>query len=112
LGLSEKAVAAMGAARKLESLIKLWTVQPSGELLSDREDDEAYLASSPGSAYARYFTDGGQVRLDLRDQEGTFQLRWIEVSTGDWGERHEITAGERVTISAPSSGGWIAAMVR
>lgn len=112
LGLSEKAIAAIGAARKLESLIEMWNVQPSGDLLSDREDDQAYLASSPGEAYALYFTDGGKVRLDLRNQEGAFQLRWIEVSTGDWGERQEIAAGQSVTISAPGSGGWIAAMVR
>ena len=52
LGLSHPAVAAIRAARKLESLIKLWEVEPANQLLSDREDNEAYLAAQPGRAYA------------------------------------------------------------
>ena len=55
LGLNDKAVAAIRAARKLESKIPLWSVQPANELLSDREANEAYLAADPGRAYAVYF---------------------------------------------------------
>ena len=32
---------------------------PANELLSDRAENEAYLAARPGQAYALYFTDGG-----------------------------------------------------
>ena len=58
------------AARKLESLIKLWEVEPANHLLSDRADNEAYLAAQPGQAYALYFTDGGSVGLDLQERAG------------------------------------------
>ncbi len=65
LGLSEPAASSIRAARKLESLIKLWDVEPANELLSDRAENEAYLAAQPGVAYALYFTNGGAVGLDL-----------------------------------------------
>ncbi len=64
LGLSEPAGAALRAARKLESRIKPWEVQPANALLSDRADNEAYLAACPGQAYALYFADGGSVGLN------------------------------------------------
>ena len=47
--------------RKLESLVKLWDVEPANELLNDREANQAYLAARPGLAYVLYFADGGAV---------------------------------------------------
>jgi hypothetical protein len=73
IGLSEPAVASLRAARKLESLVKLWEVDPANELLTDRKDNEAYLAAKPGEAYAIYFPSGGSVKLDLRNQPGPNQ---------------------------------------
>jgi hypothetical protein len=112
LGLSEPAVAAIKAARKLESLIKLWELEPANQLLSDRADNEAYLAARPGRAYALYFTDGGAVGLDLRDAPGQFEVRWIDISTGDWGKRQTIRGGAVVPVTAPAKGHWVAAIVK
>ena len=112
LGLSEPSIASLAAARKLESLIPLWDVEPANDLLSDREDNEAYLAARPGAAYALYFTDAGQVGLNLSGHDGSYQLRWISVATGAWGESTTIAGGGTVTIAAPSPGGWVAAVVK
>jgi len=64
-GLNDKAVACVRAARKLESFIPLWSVQPSNELLSDRDANEAYLAADEGRTYAVYFPAGGEIRVDV-----------------------------------------------
>jgi len=112
LGLSKPSIASLAAARKLESLIPLWVVEPADHLLSDRQHNEAYLAARPGAAYALYFTGGGQVGLDLTGQDGPFQLRWIDVATGEWGESTKIAGGRTVAIAAPSPGGWVAALVK
>ena len=48
LGLSAPAANSIRAARKLESLIKLWDVEPANQLLSERANNEAYLAARPG----------------------------------------------------------------
>jgi len=112
LGLSELSIASLSAARKLESLMRLWDIDPANHLLSDREENEAYLAARPGAAYALYFTDGGQVGLNLSGHGGSYQLRWISVATGAWGETTTIAGGRTVTIKAPSPGGWVAAVVK
>ncbi len=112
LGLSGPSIAALKAARKLESLIKLWEVEPAQELLSQREENEAYLAAAPGTAYALYFTDGGRVGLDLGKHSGRFDLRWISIRTGDWAGTSTLTGGRTVSIEAPGPGGWVAAIVR
>lgn len=112
LGLSVPAQASIRAARKLESLIKLWEVEPANELLSDRSVNEAYLAARPGEAYALYFTDSGSVKLDLKRFPGPFDVRWIDINTGNWGKRESREGGDLRTISAPGSGHWVAAIVK
>lgn len=111
LGLSEPAKAAIQAARKLESVIRLWDVEPANRLLSDRAENEAYLAARPGVAYALYFTDGGSVGLDLKDAPGRFEVRWIDIGTGQWGKRETFDGGSVVTVAAPAQGHWVAAIV-
>jgi hypothetical protein len=82
------------------------------ELLSNREDDEAYLAAEPRKKYVLYFTDGGSVGLNLKGARDRFQLRWIDVRTGNWADKKTITGGKVVTINAPDKGPWVAAIVR
>lgn len=112
LGLSASAVASLHAARKLESLVKLWDLQPANHLLSDRAPNEAYLAARPGFAYAIYFTDGGAVGLDLKDTADRFDLRWINIATGEWGNRESLDGGSVVTVNAPAKGHWVAVFLK
>ena len=58
------------------------------------------------------FASGGSASLNLAGCKGDFRLKWIDVLTGQWGEENKIVGGKRVTISAPDSGSWIAAMIR
>lgn len=112
IGLNDIARACIRAARALESRIPLWDVAPRQDLLSARETDEAYLAAAPGQAYALFFTDGGEVRLDLSPREGAFTVGWINVSTGQWEGEGSLPDGDRVTVTVPGKGPWVAAIVR
>ncbi len=111
LGLSKPAANAVRAARKLETLIKAWDVEAANNLLSQREDNEAYLAAQPGKAYALYFTNGGEVGLDLTQAPGKYDLRWIDIARGEWGDKQTIEGGRIVKIKAPGKGHWVAAIV-
>ena len=108
LGLNDKAVAAIRAARKLESKIPLWSVRPANELLSDRDPNEAYLAADtgPGAAYALYFPAGGAVRVDLSDANGSLTVHWIDIASGEWGPTREVTAGAKILLTPPGPGNW------
>ena len=112
LGLSDAAKASLRAARKLKSVLKLWELEPANQLLSDRAVNEAYLAAKPAHAYALYFTDGGSVGLDLKNAPGRFEVRWIDIATGEWSKRETLDGGGVVTVSAPAKGHWVAAMVK
>ena len=107
-GLNAKAQACIKALRKMETLVPMWRVQAHMELLSERESDEAYLAADPGKFYVLYFTDGGDVGLDLSGGNSAFLLHWINIANGEWGAQSEISGGAVEAISAPNSGGWLA----
>ena len=112
LGLSDTAVASLRAARKLQTMLRLWEMHPANELLTDREANEAYLAASPDKAYALYFTNGGSVRLDLQEAPGKFKMRWINIATGQWGREATLEGGTKAKVSAPTKGNWVVAIVK
>ncbi len=108
LGLSDLSIASVKAARKLESVVRLWDMEPGNERLTDRKKNEAFLTSRPGEAYAIYFTNGGQVGLNLKEAPGPFKLRWIDTATGEWHQQDTIQGGSIITITAPEKGHWLA----
>jgi len=112
LGLSDKAKASIQAARKVESLIPWYELQPAMELLAEREPNEAYAAAKSGQASVVFFTDGGEVTVDLSAAQGQLQLHWIDISTGQWGTKGELTAGCSVKLKAPAAGPWVAVIAR
>ena len=106
LGLSEPAQASIRAIRRMERHVRFWEMEPRPDLLRDRAPDSFYLMARPGAAYALYATDGGAVRLDLRDANGPFRLRWIEIRSAQWREEEIVTGGSVVPIDAPGRGAW------
>ncbi len=86
----------------------MWEMEPQLELLSDREDDEAYLTAKRGEKYVILFPEGGNVTLDLAGSPGEFSGRWISIESGAWGEYFSLKGGSQVGIDSPGSGGWFA----
>ena len=112
LGLNDKAVAAIRAARLLEARIPLWSVRPANDLLSDRAENEAYLAAAPGRAYALYFPAGGaSVRLALPAAPGLWTAHWINIDTGRAGAGQKGLTGTSLLLRTPDKSNWAAALV-
>ena len=107
-GLNDKSKATIKAVRKIETVIKLWENKPRMDLLSDREPDEAYLSAKEGEKYVIYFTDGGTVKLDLRQYDKSFIMKWISVNSGEWCSESTFKGGNYQEITAPDKGGWYA----
>ncbi|MBD3673140.1 MAG: hypothetical protein HUJ26_06395 [Planctomycetaceae bacterium] len=113
LGLNDKAVNCIRAARKLETLIPLWTIEPANDLLSSRTENEAYVAGDKGRAYAVYYpAGGGAVEIDFTDVEGTLKGQWINIDTGELSESIEVPGGGRTTFTALGPGNWVVAFVK
>ncbi|MCL4219139.1 MAG: hypothetical protein KJ052_19330, partial [Candidatus Hydrogenedentes bacterium] len=110
-GLDDMAKASLRAARLLESVVKVWELEPTLSLLGGREEDEAYLRAKAGEKYALYFPDGGEVQLDLRAAPGSCDGRWIDLDAGAWGESFTLEGGARVSIATPGKRGWVATLV-
>lgn len=110
-GLKPIAQASLRAARKVESLVKFWDVEPRLDLLGEREENEAYLAAHPGEGYILYFTNGGSVSLDLTGHEGEFTLRWVDITSGEWAGEVTLSGGRQAEVAAPSESPWAAAIV-
>ncbi len=106
-GLNAKARASIKAIRKMETIIKAWQLEPHMELLSNRDKNEAYCAAN-NSCYVVYFTNGGAVDL-AHENSQEIDLTWIDISSGEWGKNSTIANDDgQITLTAPSSGGWLA----
>jgi hypothetical protein len=110
-GLNNKSKATIKAVRKIETLVKFWDITPRMDLLSKREPDEAYLSAREGKKYVIYFTNGGAVKLDLRQYDKPFIIQWISVESGEWGSKKTFKGGDYQGITAPDKGGWFAVIM-
>ncbi len=111
LGLNDKAVACLRAARMLEAIVPLWDVLPANELLSDRAANEAFLAADKGKAYILYFPTGGEVGIDLSGAPKSLVGQWINIDTGEAGDRQQLHGGKKIKLSPPGKGNWVVAIV-
>ncbi len=112
LGLSSKVLTQLRALRMVEGEASFFDLLPDQALLGGRSDNEAYVTASPGDAYIVYFTDGGQVTLDLSGQSGSFTLRWLSLTDATWGADETVTAGGPVDLQTSGPGGAVAVLVR
>ena len=93
-------------------MVKMWEMTPQMELLSDIEDDGAYLTAKKGENYVILFPDGGKATVDLSSYQGEFSGRWISIGSGSWGEEFSVGGGSLAEITTPGPGGWFAVIIR
>ncbi len=110
LGLTKTAQASLKSMRMITDEIDVFNCEPNNELLSNREDNEAYTLANPGKEYALYFPKEGSVDLDLsvnRQKDAkTVNLRWLNISKGEWKKEQEIPFSDSITLSPPTESHW------
>jgi hypothetical protein len=92
--------------------MRFWEIDSAQDLLSDCRPHEAFCAARRGEAYALYFPNGGEVKLDLTDTKNAFVARWIDIGTGAWGPTAGLQGGTSVAIAAPGDGHWAIGIVK
>ncbi|HJP33598.1 MAG TPA: hypothetical protein QGF95_23855 [Candidatus Latescibacteria bacterium] len=97
LGLSETAQANLRSARMLQAHFDVFHAEADADfqLLSDRDENEAYAAVVSGRQYAVYFPDGGQVRLDAGDVPVGVNLTVavMDIAASRWLDGVSLAAG-------------------
>jgi hypothetical protein len=115
LGLSPRAQAVIQSMRKVTDELDLIAIRPHNDLLSDREENEAYLLANAGKQYALYFPQAagdGAVTIDLTETKGQWQLKWINIDQGTWSEKKQnLKGGRKVLIKTPDKGHWSAVIL-
>jgi hypothetical protein len=110
-GLSHVAQIHIRSMRMLTDEMNIFNCAPSNHLLGDRQPDEAYCIAEAGKQYAVYFPDGGNVVVDLSGANGNMELRWLNIPGSQWQESRTIEGNNRVRISTPMGGQWVALII-
>jgi hypothetical protein len=108
LGLGKTSQSCLRSMRMLTAETDVFACAPHNDLLSNRTPNEAYCLASPGTEFAVYFPDGGEVTLDIRSLTRPATIRWLDISSSTWKETRTLKPGRTVTLSPPGKGHWAA----
>jgi hypothetical protein len=106
LGLGDKAQANIRSMRMLTDAMNVFACAPHNDLLSARESNEAYCLARPGQEYAVYFTDGGEVALDVSGLKGNATVRWLDIMQSKWHKPSHAAGGNMLELKCPAQGYW------
>ncbi len=105
-GLGKKARTCIKSLRTLTDKMNVFTCKPHNDLLSERDDDEAYCFANPGKEYAVFFTNGGEVKLDISALKGQATVQWLDIMKSEWKEAKQIKTKSELTLQCPAKGYW------
>ena len=108
IGLTAPAQQVIKSMRALADNMTFFEAESNNALLENREDNEAYCRALPGTEYAVYFPDQGEVALDLTDVPGRFLVNWLNVMEAVWEKSKSVKGGRPLTLKSPGAGPWIA----
>ncbi|MHC4445350.1 MAG: hypothetical protein ACYTF1_12680 [Planctomycetota bacterium] len=94
LGLNKAAQRTIKAARTFTDAFNIFGCEPRPDLLTDREENEAYCLVEQGKSYAVYFPKGGEVSLNPIGASGPLTVRWFDPVKVSFVTRQEITIVE------------------
>jgi hypothetical protein len=106
-GLNQTAQNVIKSTRMVIDKVDFFNGFPLDSIILGKEENEAYCRGIPGSEYIIYFTDGGEIKVQL-DGRKDMNIRWLDILESEWKEEGTITPGNEVTIKCPGSGNWFA----
>ena len=101
-GLDDTAQMMIRAARIFTSSFDIFSCEPHPDLLTEREDNEAYCLADPGNAYAVYFPNGGNVKINIQDSEKGCRIRWFDIDSASFLEQIK-SEGKIIMLNSPST---------
>ncbi len=105
-GLSPLAQIQIKSLRMFTDSINVFACEPANQLLSNREENEAYAFAEEGQTYAVYFPNPGSVDLDLSGVSGPVTVEWLDIMNSEWQEPFSVSGDRVLPLSAPGTGRW------
>ena len=108
IGLTSFGQTQLRSMRMLLEALWIFSMEPHNDLLSSREENEAYALAEPGKQYAVYFTGDGDrtVQIDLSSGSGVLTARWLDIAKSCWRDEKLINGGAIFTLETPGTGQW------
>ncbi len=108
LGLSPLAQRVIQSLRWVVGEIDIASSYPQNDLLSERQENEAYVLADSEQQYAVYFPKGGEVVLHLNKTNNKWEVVWLNVITGDKIETVAEAGNKTLLLRTPEIGHWVA----
>jgi hypothetical protein len=113
LGINDKAVACIRAARLVEQAVPFWEVEPADDFLTGRADNEAYAAASSDQRIALlYFPAAGtnhSVSISTAKPSTWAEITWVNIDTGKQGPKERLAGSQ---VRPPAAGNYVAIIRR
>jgi hypothetical protein len=100
--------------RLLTGALDIFGCEPHNDLLHRRSWNEAYCTAKPGEAYAVFFPDGGDIRLDVSAVgDKRLTVRWLNIRHGEWVGviLQTVEGADFVDLVTPTEDGYWTALV-
>jgi hypothetical protein len=100
----------MRIAREFVESLPFAEMEPNNALLSDPK--AGFCLAKAGAAYGVYLKNGGNLKLDLRDVTGDFQVQWYNVTSAEVSRGPIIEGGDWRSLGQPPFTGDVACAIR
>lgn len=114
LGINDKAVHCIRAARMVEIAVPFWNLAPAMDRITDRAENEAYAAAtSNASTIVIYFPAGDaerQVKLSGDLANDAWRISWINIDSGTRDGNSNLFPNQ--SIAPPGTGNFVAVLRR
>lgn len=97
----ETALRWTGYALEFMNALPFWQMEPRIGAANSTRGGTTFLLAKPGDSYAVYNANGGALRVDLRNDSGTFSVSWFNPRTGEWSDGPTVQAGAWAQLGAP-----------
>ncbi len=114
VGISDLARRHIRSMRLFLEAIDLTACEPADEMLGPHEDNLAFCAAAPPKAWAVFFSDGGEVSLDVSAvKKRNVEVRWLDILAGEGLDGPGERDGGELTLRTPRGEGfWAVAVTR
>ncbi len=109
MGLSKISMAHINSMRMLTDELDIFTSKPYNTHLDEEGDEkEVYCLAGEGGKYAVVFFDSTDYNIDISFATEGVQVKWLDIISSKWLKQEGYGNEDKVLLSPPGNGFWVA----